>query len=75
MASPSDLKSYLRGLALLTWVATELVALTGLGVALGWYLHRRFGISRFTPVVFGVLGLTFAFWRIYRIHSKWEDPK
>jgi hypothetical protein len=62
-----------RGLALLAWVAWEIVAMTGAGVALGWVLHRWMGVPLILTVVFGMLGLVAAFRRIYLASKKLEN--
>lgn len=69
---PSDL---VRGLALLTWVAWEIVALTGAGIALGWALYRWARAPIILTVVFGSIGLIAAFRRIYRASKKMENQE
>ncbi len=62
-----------RGLALLAWIAWEMIALTGAGVALGWALYRWIGAPMILTIVFGMLGLVAAFRRIYLASKKLEN--
>jgi F0F1-type ATP synthase assembly protein I len=64
---------YLRGLALLFWVSWEIVALTSAGVLLGWGLHRWLGTPLLLSVVFGLIGLSAAFYRIFKASQKSEE--
>jgi F0F1-type ATP synthase assembly protein I len=64
-----------RGLALLAWVAWEIIALTGAGIFLGWALHRWIGAPLLLTVAFGLVGLVAAFWRIYRASKNMENQQ
>ncbi|MBU6375338.1 MAG: AtpZ/AtpI family protein [Bdellovibrionales bacterium] len=66
---------YVRGLALLAWVSWEILALTALGVFTGWSIHRWLGGSLLLTLVFGVLGLSLAFYRIYLATKKLEKSE
>jgi len=63
----------IRGVALLAWVAWEIVALTAAGIFLGWALYRWVGAPLLLTVVFGLLGLVAAFYRIYCASKNMEN--
>jgi F0F1-type ATP synthase assembly protein I len=62
-------------MALLAWVAWEVVALTGAGTLLGWALYRWVGAPLLLTAAFGLLGLVAAFLRIYRASKTMENQK
>lgn len=66
---------YLRGLALLVWVSWEIVALTSAGILLGWGLHRWLGTPLLLSAVFGLVGLSVAFFRIFKASQKNEETQ
>ena len=64
-----------RGLALLAWIAWEIVGLTAAGIALGWALTRWWGLPQILSALFGLAGLIAAFFRIHRAVRAWEKPR
>ena len=64
-----------RGVALLAWIAWEIVVMTGAGVAAGWALYRWIGAPMILTIVFGMLGLVAAFRRIYLASKKLETQE
>ena len=70
-----DTSEVLRGLALLAWVSWEIVALTSLGVLAGWALNRWLRAPLLLAAVFGLLGMSLAFYRIFRAIKKLENQE
>lgn len=64
-----------RGMALLAWVAWEIIALTGAGILFGWALYRWVGAPLLLTVAFGLLGLVAAFRRIHRASKNMENQQ
>lgn len=69
---PSELA---RGLALLVWIAWEIVGLTGAGVALGWAMNHWWGTPQILSIVLGMAGLTLAIYRIHQVVRGWERDR
>jgi F0F1-type ATP synthase assembly protein I len=66
-------KTYFRGLALFSSILADLIGYTGAGVLLGWALAKWARFSSTAMIVFGALGLGFAFFRIYQRAENWTD--
>ncbi len=72
---PPERAEYLKGLALLAWISSEILALTGSGVILGWALHRWLDWPLILALPFGLAGLFLAIYRIYRVWTRMEGQK
>ena len=64
-------KESLRNLALATTAVTEVVVITIMGVAIGYFLDRWIKItSPWLTVLFTLIGLVGGFYRLYQVMSR-----
>jgi F0F1-type ATP synthase assembly protein I len=59
-----------KGLGLFAVVSSEFFVSTGLGVGAGYLLWKKAGFPVWTMGILSVLGLCFAFYRLYLISQK-----
>ena len=65
-----------QAIALLQQVLSQVVGLSAGGVGLGYLMNRYLGLPRATMIVTGILGLSLAIYRIYRMPTAQnETPK
>lgn len=60
-------KDWVRGLGLLSWILAEIIGLTVVLGALGYWLQTRFGFPKWVPLLTGGLGFVMAMVRITRV--------
>ena len=63
-------RSWVKSLALLSTVVTDIVGCTAAGAGLGWFLNTRLGWPSFLIVLFAMAGLGVAFYHIYLVSQR-----
>ena len=66
---------YMKGLSLLVWISWEILALTGFGLLVGWALNRWAQLPLAFTLLFALMGLVAAFYRIYQASKTLEKQK
>jgi hypothetical protein len=66
VANRAEKPDWLKDLGLLGVITSEILGFTGAGVALGYLAATRLGWPRWVLPIFAMIGLTLAFYRIYR---------
>jgi len=71
--SEKDRQKMWRDLGLFSVIVTDLLGYTGAGLAIGWFLWKKWGTPMWLMAVLSVLGLCLAMLRIYKIvKSDWN---
>lgn len=60
----------LRKLGLFTAVMTDLIAYTGAGIGIGYFLWKKWNAPWWVLLLTSILGLSWAFFRLYKLSQK-----
>jgi F0F1-type ATP synthase assembly protein I len=68
-----DLKKMIKTLGSLSTVGLTMALSIAIGVAVGYYLDKRFGTEPWFLLIFFGLGVAAAFRNLYRLYKKSQD--
>lgn len=71
--STNDRKNWARSLGLLSVITADLLGCTGAGVGIGYWLWKKRGMPWWVLLLFTMLGLVVAFYRLYLISQRNEE--
>jgi F0F1-type ATP synthase assembly protein I len=65
-----DQEKWAAGMGLFSVITAEILVSTGIGIGAGYLLWKKAGFPIWTMAVLSLVGLCFAFYRIYLISKK-----
>ena len=63
-------ENWKRGLGLLSVITADLLGYSGAGIALGYWLWKKVGLPWWVLLLFSMVGLGLAFYRLYEVSKK-----
>ncbi|MFL5815226.1 MAG: hypothetical protein ACJ763_16735 [Bdellovibrionia bacterium] len=70
-----DRKNWIRSLGLFSYIITDLLVCTGLGIGSGYWAWKHWGAPFLIIILTSMIGLCLAFYRLYRASQLGDDNR